>query len=654
MWKVLQRRVASLSTAKKLAWGFGVVLALTAVVAATGFSALRDVGQRSALLERMSSINSQVLQIRRSEQDFALTGDMKHAKLLHEQAQAILERSTALQAEMPADERPLLDEVAAAVAEYQAAFDRYVEQTDSMSLSLDAANWLVVSSSNSLDLLKDGLSEDGVDLLKSSLGEEGAESVAQAGQISTIHQLLLEALDQARVLLEQSRRSSEAAQTEIKQARDAQKLASELRDAMSDPGYSSVLGDVIIGIDSFNERLAEYTRHLQQQKQEHAQLVVQAERIVALVGEGYAKQRAGMEAQLQTSTWLILLAAALALVIGLLATLTITLLIVRPLKQVIQHARNIADGDLSVDIEVQRTDEVGQLLAAMQAMSLSLREMVGRLQGGVTQISASAQSLSAVTEQTRQGVNGQKAETDQVATAMSEMTATVHDVARNAEAAAGSAAEADKRVISGTEVVRQTLARINQLAAAMATTTQSIEQLSEDAQRIDSVLDVIKSVAEQTNLLALNAAIEAARAGEQGRGFAVVADEVRALAKRTQQSTEEIEGLIATLREGVRRSVEDMSKSGTLVEQTVQDANQTEGALTGIAGSVTQIFEMNQQIAAAAEQQSAVAEEISRSVTLIRDIADQSSTAMDESAGSSIRLAELGVELQGMAGHFRL
>jgi methyl-accepting chemotaxis protein len=654
MWKVLQRRVASLSTAKKLAWGFGVVLALTAVVAATGFSALRDVGQRSALLERMSSINSQVLQIRRSEQDFALTGDMKHAKLLHEQAQAILERSTALQAEMPADERPLLDEVAAAVAEYQAAFDRYVEQTDSMSLSLDAANWLVVSSSNSLDLLKDGLSEDGVDLLKSSLGEEGAESVAQAGQISTIHQLLLEALDQARVLLEQSRRSSEAAQTEIKQARDAQKLASELRDAMSDPGYSSVLGDVIIGIDSFNERLAEYTRHLQQQKQEHAQLVVQAERIVALVGEGYAKQRAGMEAQLQTSTWLILLAAALALVIGLLATLTITLLIVRPLKQVIQHARNIADGDLSVDIEVQRTDEVGQLLAAMQAMSLSLREMVGRLQGGVTQISASAQSLSAVTEQTRQGVNGQKAETDQVATAMSEMTATVHDVARNAEAAAGSAAEADKRVTSGTEVVRQTLARINQLAAAMATTTQSIEQLSEDAQRIDSVLDVIKSVAEQTNLLALNAAIEAARAGEQGRGFAVVADEVRALAKRTQQSTEEIEGLIATLREGVRRSVEDMSKSGTLVEQTVQDANQTEGALTGIAGSVTQIFEMNQQIAAAAEQQSAVAEEISRSVTLIRDIADQSSTAMDESAGSSIRLAELGVELQGMAGHFRL
>ncbi|BAN49234.1 methyl-accepting chemotaxis protein [Metapseudomonas resinovorans] len=654
MWTVVQRRLASLGTATKLILGFGTVLALTLLVAVTGLGALRAVDERAVLLEEMRAISSDVSMIRRTEKDYALTSDAKHAEALRQQAEAIVARSEALALRLSGPGRDALGEITQAMAEYRAAFDRYVELSDNQRLALEAANWLVVSASNSLDVLQSGLNEDGVDLLKSSQGAEGADQVTQSGQISRVYQLLLQALNQARLRLEQSRGTGDAGAPQIQEALDAQKLAAELRDAMQDPGYAAVLTEVIGNVDSFNERLKEYTTILEQQRQEYAHLASQAERVVQAVERAYALQKTEMQAQQASSSRLIVMAAALALLIGLAATALISLLIVRPLRRVIEVARQIAGGDLSASVEVQRRDEIGQLMEAMAGMSGNLRDMVGRLQGGVAQISASAQALSSVTEQTRVGVNGQKEETDQVATAMSQMAATVQEVARNAEAAANSTEAADNRVSSGSQVVRQTLDRVNQLAHAMEETTASIQRLSQDTQSIGSVLDVIKSVAEQTNLLALNAAIEAARAGEQGRGFAVVADEVRALARRTQHSTAEIERLIATLRDGVRNSVEHMQESGSLVGLTVQDALHTEEALAGIAEAVTLIHQMNQQIAAAAEEQSAVAEEINRSVTSIRDIADQSAVAMDETASSSVQLARLGQELQGMAGHFRL
>lgn len=650
----LTKRLASLNTASKLMLGFALVLVLTALVAGTGLLALREVTAGAELQQRMGALGDQVLRMRGSEQAFAVTGDAQYAERLNEQAEAIQQAGQALQSELDADTGAILAQVEPALADYRSAFARYVELTDNMQLSLQAADWLVVSAANSLDLLQEGLSEDGVDLLKSSQGEQGGESVLHAGQVGKIHQLLLQALDQARQRLEASRRSDVMEQAEIAQAGEAQALAAELRDALDDPGYAAVLGEVVVNVDSFNERLKEYASQLQQQKEVYGQLVAQVELLLQRVEQALEAQRQTMQAGRKASSALILVAAAMALLFGLGAAVIISLAIVRPLKRVIALAQSIAGGDLSVRIEQDRRDEIGQLLAAMQSMAGNLRDMVGRLQGGVAQISNSAQSLSATAEQTRQGVNGQKLETDQVATAMSQMTATVHEVARNAEAAAASTEQADQRVDTGNQVVRQTLQRIEQLAQAMDATTTSIQRLSQDTQRIDAVLDVIKSVAEQTNLLALNAAIEAARAGEQGRGFAVVADEVRALAKRTQQSTAEIESLISALREGSRRAVADMEQSAGLVGQTVGDANQTEAALTAIAEAVSLISEMNQQIAAAAEQQTAVAEEINRSVTSIRDIADQSATAMDETAASSIQLAELGRELQGMAAHFRL
>jgi methyl-accepting chemotaxis protein len=647
----VQRRLADMGTAKKLAIGFGLVLLLTAVVAVIGVTSLRAISQRFDLLGDMSTINRELLEMRQSEKDFVIDASDASAKRLREHAGNLGEAVARLKTQP--DQAAAMARVEQGVADYLAAFARFEKSSKSRRLSLDAATWSVNGASNSLDILQSSLADDGAYELKDSQGQKGEELLQQAAQVSQLYRLVLQGLNEARSRMEAgSDEKTEGGR--IKSAAEALELSAKLQEAITDPTYVSVLKDVITNINAFVEKLDEYTASLEQEKQVHAQMNDRAALVMQQVDDAYAAQRVAMQSQLRTNTLLIVASAALALLVGALASLLITWMIVRPLRQVIGMARRIAEGDLSVSIEVRRKDEVGQLMGAVGSMAGSLRGIVSRLSDGVGQITASAQALSSVTERTQHGVNSQKAETDQVATAMNQMAATVHDVARNAEEAASSAEHADGKVASGQDVVRQTLGRIEQLADAVRAATQSIEQLGRESQSIGSVLDVIKNVAEQTNLLALNAAIEAARAGEQGRGFAVVADEVRALARRTQQSTAEIETLIAALQNGANTSVQRMQRSHALVEMTVGDAVQTEAALGTIASAVAVIHQMNQQIAAASEQQSAVAEEISRSVSSIRGIADESAQAMESTASSSVELAQLSRELQGLVGQFRL
>ncbi|WP_416221054.1 methyl-accepting chemotaxis protein [Pseudomonas sp. RP23018S] len=290
----------------------------------------------------------------------------------------------------------------------------------------------------------------------------------------------------------------------------------------------------------------------------------------------------------------------------------------------------------------------------MQHMTQGLRQLIGGIGDGVTQIASAAEELSAVTGQTSAGVNSQKVETDQVATAMNEMAATVQEVARNAEQASEAAVMADQQAREGDHVVAEAIAQIERLASEVNNSSDAMSELKQDSDKIGTVLDVIKSVAQQTNLLALNAAIEAARAGEAGRGFAVVADEVRSLAQRTQQSTEEIEELIANLQLGTQRVAGVMDASRGLTDSSVELTRRAGGSLSTITRTVSSIQAMNQQIATAAEQQSAVAEEINRSVMNVRDISDQTAAASEQTASSSVELARLGSHLQGLVARFRL
>jgi methyl-accepting chemotaxis protein len=312
-----------------------------------------------------------------------------------------------------------------------------------------------------------------------------------------------------------------------------------------------------------------------------------------------------------------------------------------------------ASGDLTSEIVVDSTDEIGELLEAMNGMRGKLLDMVASMADITAQLSTASEEMSTVTRQTSDALRDQRSETEMVATAIHEMSATAKDVAANIAHTATAASEANEQTVGGSRVVNQSIEQINQLAKQIDTSSQAITEVEQYSDAISSVLDVIKGVAEQTNLLALNAAIEAARAGEQGRGFAVVADEVRTLAGRTQQSTEEINDTIEKLQAGSHQAVHAMEQSRKEMQSAVEYATQTGEALDAIAGAVSKIDEMSTQIASASEEQGAVSEEINKNITRINDMSSQTAAGAEDTATASGDLSRMASELQGLVAQFK-
>ena len=332
------------------------------------------------------------------------------------------------------------------------------------------------------------------------------------------------------------------------------------------------------------------------------------------------------------------------------------LLITRPLKSVMESLSEFAhgEGDLTRRLEVRGKDEFGQLSELFNRFIDKLQDIIKQVSDVTIRLAAAAEELSVITTQTSQSVLAQRSETDQVATALSEMSATAIEVARNATHTANSARQSDEQVSKGRSQVLATTGHINKLAKEVEQAAETIHRLEQDSQEIGQIVDVIQSIAEQTNLLALNAAIEAARAGEQGRGFAVVADEVRTLASRTQQSTKQIREMIERLQQGAALAGRAVESGQTEAQSTVKEAEATSQILDAIVQEVSSITDITAQIASAAEEQRAVTEEVSRSVVNISEVATQTADGAQQTATASKELSELAALQQSLVGRFRV
>ena len=635
---------ANISVTLKLAIGFGLVLALTIILALAGWTSLGSLIQRSNWSHDIAQLNDTLTELRITRLQYMLAnGDEKIADTV----QKSLDGFKAQHAEVlstfksPENVKRLQDQ--------GAQIDAYQVSLDKMRNGYRAAN--DARAEMTRNAVTAGQMIDQIDAAVAALPAYDESRFSQ-------FQAITKAKEDWQLVRYQVRGYTGAPTAESEQAAMAQLDAAlaamnQFRSAFG-AQYPQQVEQVIAGLGSYRTAVQTFKGATESIALARKELTEEGYEIVRLSKELTKIQVDRRNEESASAQTLQIGATLLALLVGVLAAWLITRQITRPLQETLVAVERIASGDLSQNLKVTRQDEIGVLQQGVQRMGSTLRDLIGGIRDGVTQIASAAEELSAVTEQTSAGVNSQKVETDQVATAMHEMSATVQEVARNAADASQAASNADREASEGDRVVGEAIAQIERLAAEVSRSSDAMGQLQQESNKIGSVMDVIKSVAEQTNLLALNAAIEAARAGEAGRGFAVVADEVRGLAQRTQKSTEEIEGLVAGLQQGTQQVANIMNSSRDLTDSTVELTRKAGDSLESITRTVSNIQSMNQQIAAAAEQQSAVAEEISRSVINVRDISEQTAAASDETAKSSVELARLGNQLQMMVSHFRI
>lgn len=646
----------NLKLGKKMALSFGALLTQLSVVLAISILALTKTNQglmsygdladdsnlagelqANMLMVRMNVKNYLIAQDERSLQDYKnYLSKMNH---LLQQAKDDIQEPSRVQ---------LIQSIASSVITYQNAFEnvtRLIEQRNT------AHDQHLVPSGEKMRRQIDNL-------IQSVYDDGNTEAAYDASQVQKV--MLTGRLYVAKFLQTNSKQDFEQALANMDEAMKqvlpnleknlftTQHLAmlSEFKQAHS--AYVAEMRDINRMINQRNEMI---TQVLDIEGPNVARQVEQVK--LSIIGDQNAL---GTEVERNTdsSIQLTLILSVAAIVLGALAAYLLTINITKPIQAAVGAANQLAQGDLTIQVATHRTDETGTLLNAIQNTADHLTDMISTIHSASAELASASEELAVVTDQTTQGIVRQETETDMVATAMNEMATTVHDVASNAARAADAANDADKQAENGAKVVAETVNSIGTLSESVNLSSEKLHMVQQDVVNISSILDVIRAIADQTNLLALNAAIEAARAGEQGRGFAVVADEVRSLAARTQGSTSEIQSIIEQLQSGTKSSVQVMNQVKSLADDCVEQAGKTGVVLQSITDAVGVINDMNMQIASASEQQSTVAETINENVVNVKRIAQENALASSQTRSSSSEIARLADQLNDLVALFKL
>ena len=607
-----------------------VVLGLVFEAALIQYSTGSLVGLQGQRL-LVEQIDSDVLLLRRHEKDFLARLDLKYSEKFNESYDAMAERMERLFAALTDSglETTSLRQLKTVVAEYRKVFGQLVAVQQR--IGLDPKDGLYGSLRSAVHGVEEILKEHDDDRL--------------------MRQMLMLRRHEKDFML----------RDDLKYVASFDKDFGRMQRLVSASSYDASVKEALQGkLETYNRDFhalvaGEQEKGLSAQEGvlgQMRQTVHQTETVLATMRD---ELRTGVESASRHLQWAtnIIALAILVVVIGVVfGLIKVILRPINTLRQVMDRVR--ASEDLTLRADVSGRDELASMASNFNALLEDFRTLIREVNGSTDRLSTASEELSAITEQTSVSMREQLAETDQVATAVEEMSSTVQEVARNATNTAQATEEAEGSASRGKQVVDDTVRGINTVAEEVVRATEVVGRLDKESAEIGRVLDVINGIAEQTNLLALNAAIEAARAGEQGRGFAVVADEVRTLAQRTQGATGEIESMIGRLQGGAREAVNVMGVSRERVEKAVAMAEEADAALDAITVTVGNIHQMTQQIAAAAEEQGAVAAEVARNVSTIKVNADTTGDSVHHIAAASEELSELAQRLHQHVARFTI